>query len=110
MNFAKKKCIPCEDKNLKPLTKKQVVPLIVEIPGWTMDTKVKKISRTWLFKDFITAMNFIKKIATIAEREGHHPDIFVSYNKVIIDLWTHSINGLSENDFIVAAKINQIKL
>lgn len=92
------------------MTKKQAISLLSEIPKWNLDSKAKKISRTWLFKDFVTAMNFIKKIATIAEREGHHPDISVSYNKVIIDLWTHSIKGLSENDFIVAAKINHIKL
>lgn len=92
------------------MTKKQASVFMAEISGWKLDTSAKKVSRTWLFKDFITAMNFIKKIAVIAEREGHHPDMFISYNKVTIDLWTHSIKGLSENDFIVAAKINQIKL
>lgn len=110
MNLTKKKCIPCEDKSIQPFDKKQARLFMREIPHWSIDSKAKKISRTWLFEDFVTAMKFIKKIAIIAEREGHHPDIFVSYNKVVIDLWTHSIKGLSENDFIVASKIDAIKL
>lgn len=74
---------------------------------WDLAKNNKKISRIILFKDFVTAMAFVGKVAKIAQREGHHPDIAISYNKVTLDLWTHSIGGLSENDFIVAAKINE---
>lgn len=109
MNPKKKKCIPCEDDTLKPLTKKQVLGYLLEVPSWKLDTKAKKISRTLLFKDFLNAISFVKKVAILSEREGHHPDIFIFYNKVTLVLWTHSIKGLSENDFILASKINTIK-
>ncbi len=68
----------------------------------------KKIKREFKFKDFKEAMVFINKIAVIAEEEQHHPDIYVFYNRVVIELWTHAIMSLSENDFIMAAKIEQI--
>ena len=68
----------------------------------------KKIFRRFSFKNFKEAMAFVNKVADIAESEGHHPDIFVSYNKVKITLFTHAIGGLSENDFILAAKIEKL--
>jgi 4a-hydroxytetrahydrobiopterin dehydratase len=107
MNLTKKKCIPCEDKSIKPMTKIQAGDYMKFLPHWDLAKNNKKISRIILFKDFVTAMAFVAKIAKIAQREGHHPDIAISYNKVTLDLWTHSIGGLSENDFIVAAKINE---
>lgn len=70
----------------------------------------KKLRRLFIFQDFRTAMEFVKKIAEIAEQEQHHPDIAIHYNKVTIELWTHAIGGLSENDFIMAAKIDQLSL
>ena len=79
-----------------------------EIPQWEI-IKGKQISRTWLLKDFVQALKFVNSIGKLAEKEGHHPDILISYNKVVLDLWTHSIGGLSENDFILAAKIDQVK-
>ena len=109
MNLTKKKCIPCEDKTMKPFSKKEALVYIQEVPEWELPKNAKKISRTWLLKNFVSAMKFINKVAVLAEKEGHHPDIFVSYNKVVIGIWTHSIKGLSENDFILAAKINRIK-
>ncbi len=106
MNLTKKKCIPCEDKSLKPFTRGQVGDYMKFLPHWDLAKNNKKISRTLLFSDFMTAFVFITKVAKISEREGHHPDIHIFYNKVILDVWTHSIGGLSENDFILAAKIN----
>lgn len=79
-----------------------------EIPQWEI-IKGKQISRTWLFKDFVQALKFVNSVGKLAEKEGHHPDVLISYNKVVLDLWTHSIGGLSENDFILAAKIDQVK-
>jgi len=76
------------------------------VPGWMLDEKGQKISKEFKFKDFIGAINFVNYIAEIAESEGHHPDIKINYNKVLLELWTHAIGGLSENDFIVAAKID----
>ncbi len=72
------------------------------------DGKIKKIRSRFEFPDFKSAMLFVNKISVIAEEEGHHPDIFISYNKVIIELWTHAVGGLSENDFILASKIEKV--
>ena len=105
MELAKKKCVPCEG-GTKLLDGKQSASLIGQIPSWKVDNG--KVTREFKFKDFIAAMEFVNKVAEIAEKEGHHPDISIHYNKVRIELWTHAINGLSENDFIVAAKIEGI--
>jgi 4a-hydroxytetrahydrobiopterin dehydratase len=70
--------------------------------------RCQKIGREFEFKDFREAMTFINKVAEIAKTEGHHPDLCCFYNKVKLELWTHAINGLFENDFIVAAKVNEL--
>jgi 4a-hydroxytetrahydrobiopterin dehydratase len=108
-NLLKKKCIPCEKKGIKPLTKEEAEKYLEEIQGWTLDTESKKIYKEYKFQDFIGAINFINLIADIAEEEGHHPDIHIFYNKVVLELSTHSIGGLSENDFILASKIDAYK-
>lgn len=96
---------------MKPLDKQQVDLLMPEVSNWVVSNDLNKISREWGFKDFVEAIIFINEVAHLAEEEGHHPDMKLhSYNKVIIDLSTHAIKGLSENDFIVAAKIDQIDI
>ena len=105
-----KKCIACESENMSPMTKSEAETFLMEVEGWAMDTKGKVISKELQFKNFDKAMDFVNMVADIAEIEGHHPDIYISYNKVRLTLSTHSIKGLSENDFIVAAKINAIDL
>lgn len=106
MNLTKKKCVPCEDKSLKPFTRFQAREYSALVADWVLSKNVKKISRTIMFKDFVAAMKFVNRVAKVAEREGHHPDIVIHYNQVTLEAWTHSIGGLSENDFILAAKIN----
>ena len=108
MTNIQKKCKPCEDKNMKPLDKESAEELLREVSEWDMAKDGKKISREFKCRDFLGSMGFIDKVADIAEIEGHHPDIHIYYDKVVLDLSTHSIGGLSENDFIVAAKINAI--
>lgn len=108
MNLSKKKCAPCEDSAIKSLKRAEIVPYMKEVSQWQLAKNARKISRTWLLKDFVTAMKFVTRVATLAEKNGHHPDIMISYNKVTLDLFTHSINGLSENDFILAAKIDRL--
>lgn len=105
-NLLKKICVPCEDKNLKPLSREDVQDYLDEISGWVLDKDAKIISKEYKFRDFIGAINFVERVADVAEMEGHHPDIHIHYNKVLLELWTHSIDGLSENDFIVATKID----
>ncbi len=79
------------------------------VPHWTLDRDdIHKIRRSFKFKDFKEAMRFVNEVAELAEQEGHHPVIHVNYNKVELELWTHAIRGLFENDFIMAAKIDQI--
>lgn len=108
MNLLKKKCVPCEVGG-SPMTKGETIDMMAEVPGWSLTDDFKIIFKEYKFKDFIGAINFVERVADVAEMEGHHPDIHIFYNKVTLELSTHAINGLSENDFIVAAKIDQIK-
>ena len=86
---------------------KEVEAYVNEVSPWVV-VDGKKIQREFTFKNFKEAMRFVNNIADIAQREDHHPDIHIFYNRVRLALWTHAIGGLSENDFILAAKINTI--
>ena len=108
MDLLNKKCVPCEG-GVQPLSREEAEDYAIETPGWTLDEKALKISKEFKFQDFIGAINFVERVADVAEMEGHHPDIHVFYNKVVLELTTHAINGLSENDFILAAKIDAHK-
>ena len=106
IELLKKKCIPCEGLGMKPFTREEAEKYLPDVPGWELSDDTLKISKEFKFKDFIGAINFVNKVAEVAESEGHHPDIEVHYNKVRLTNWTHAIGGLSENDFILAAKID----
>ena len=108
LDLTKKRCVPCEG-GLPPLSATEVHKYLKEVPGWTVADDNKSISRIYKFKDFKEAMAFVNEVADIAEFESHHPDISIHYNKVTLTLATHAIGGLSENDFILAAKIDEIK-
>jgi len=105
MGLEEQKCVPCEI-GAKPLSKEEATALLLEIPGWTL--KDNAIERDFTFKDFKAAIAFVNKVAEIAEEQGHHPDIYISYNKVHLTLSTHKIGGLSSNEFILAAKIDKL--
>jgi len=106
MELHQQKCVPCEGGTL-PLSQELIDNNLKNVSEWKQAGN--KIAKHFEFKDFVEAMKFVNTTADIAEKEGHHPDISVSYHKVDITLWTHAINGLSTNDFILAAKIDQIK-
>jgi len=106
MDLANKRCIPCEGGTL-PLPKKEATALSARVPDWKI-TEDKKLERELKFKNFSEAMRFVNRVAELAEKEGHHPEIRVSYNRVLLELTTHAIKGLSENDFILAAKIDRL--
>ena len=106
MNLSSKKCAPCE-AGTHPLEESKINELLKEIPAWKLNEG--HLHKKFKFKNFVEAIEFVNAVAEIAEQEGHHPDFCVHYNKIEIELWTHAINGLSENDFIVAAKIDKIK-
>lgn len=105
-SLIKKKCVPCSKKGMKPMEKAEAQDYTDESYGWTLGEDAKKISKEYKFQDFIGAINFVDRVADIAEEEGHHPDIHINYNKVLLELTTHAIGGLSTNDFILAAKID----
>jgi 4a-hydroxytetrahydrobiopterin dehydratase len=100
------RCEACEG-GVAPMTKEEAMKWQVEIPKWTFTDDAKMIARSWEFKDFSEAFAFLTKVAGIAEAEGHHPNIWNSWNKVKLELTTHAIGGLSMNDLIVAAKIDR---
>ena len=105
--LTQKKCKPCEG-GTPACTLDEARKFLPEVSGWALAADGKSISRLFTFKNFVEAMIFANRVAEVAESEGHHPDIHISWNKVTLTLWTHAIGGLSENDFIVAAKINQL--
>lgn len=105
-NLTQQKCKPCEG-GVEPLSPEQCQPYFSQINSSWKVVDDKMIERHFEFKDFQAAMEFINKVADLAESEGHHPDIYLhQWNKVKISLWTHAIGGLSVNDFIVASKID----
>lgn len=106
--LAKKKCVPCEG-GVDPLSEAEARKLMPELDTeWMLIDGGRILARTFTFKDFVEAMKFVNKVADVAEEEGHHPDMTLSYNTLSIELTTHAIDGLSENDFILAAKIDTI--
>jgi 4a-hydroxytetrahydrobiopterin dehydratase len=108
-HLSKKKCLPCIKAT--PAVKGQELKALHEELGeaWLLIND-KQLERSFTFKNFKEALAFVNKVAAIAEEEGHHPDIALSWGKVTIRLWTHAIGGLSENDFILAAKIDTLYL
>ncbi|MEX1253067.1 MAG: 4a-hydroxytetrahydrobiopterin dehydratase [Dehalococcoidia bacterium] len=103
-----KHCAPCEG-GTKPMTAAEAEAYLAHVSGWALVAgEPLRIKRELRFKNFAQAMAFINRVAEVAEAEGHHPDICVSWNRVTLELVTHAIGGLSENDFILAAKINEL--
>jgi 4a-hydroxytetrahydrobiopterin dehydratase len=105
VSLAAKSCVPCE-KGGKGLTADEIARLLPQVPAWRMGKN--RIQREFVFDEFAPAMRFVNKVADLAEKEGHHPDFHIHYNKVRLDLWTHAIGGLHENDFVMAAKIDAL--
>jgi len=105
MNLSQKHCTPCEG-GIEPFGPDEVHVYLLDLDGWEADEESKRITKSFTFKNFIEAVRFVDRVADIAESEGHHPDINISWNKVHLSLTTHKIKGLSENDFILASKIS----
>ena len=105
MTLRDRKCVPCEG-GTAPLSKRQTKQFLAQVEGWS--ERRQKLHKTRTFPDFRGAMAFVGRVADLAEAEGHHPDFCVHYNRVDFTVWTHAIGGLSENDFILAAKIDAL--
>jgi 4a-hydroxytetrahydrobiopterin dehydratase len=99
-----KQCVPCEG-GMPALTNDEIEPLLAQLEGWTV-VGGKRLAKTYRFPDFAQALAFVNKAGEVAEAEGHHPDLYLSWGKVGVELMTHAIGGLSENDFILAAKLD----
>lgn len=102
-DLANKQCKPCEG-GVPPLSMEEANNLMQQLEGWSLANN--KISKTFEFKNYYQTMAFVNAVAWISHREDHHPDMVVGYNKCHVEYMTHAINGLSENDFICAAKID----
>ena len=107
MALAEKKCVPCEG-GVMPLTIQEAETLMKELVGWKLTEGARKIEKSVTFKNFAEALAFANAVGAIAESENHHPDLQVKWGSVRVELSTHAIGGLSENDFILAAKIDKI--
>ena len=104
----KKRCQPCEG-GVPQVPCEEAERLLKDLPGWELTDDGQRIRCEWVVKNFMAAIDFFNRVAELAEDEGHHPDLhLVGYRNAAIELWTHAIGGLSENDFITAAKINQL--
>lgn len=106
-DLAKKHCKPCEG-GMPPATREEAEILLKRVNGWQLSEDAKKITKEFKFKDFAQALSFTNSVGAIAEEEGHHPDIFLGWGRARVELTTHAVKGLSENDFILAAKIDAL--
>jgi 4a-hydroxytetrahydrobiopterin dehydratase len=97
--------VPCEG-GVPALTAAEIAPLLAQVHGWSV-VEDKKLQKTYTFPDFAQALAFVNRAGAVAEVEGHHPDVYLTWGKVGVEIWTHAIGGLSENDFILAAKLDE---
>jgi 4a-hydroxytetrahydrobiopterin dehydratase len=106
MSLSEKHCVPCKG-GVPPLAGTELERLKQQLPTWQV-VDGHHLLKAFTFPDFRTALDFVNKAGAIAEEEGHHPDLFLSWGKVEVKIWTHKIDGLTESDFILGAKIDNI--
>ncbi|GAB4831572.1 Pterin-4-alpha-carbinolamine dehydratase 2, mitochondrial [Ancistrocladus abbreviatus] len=112
-DLSAKKCVPCNSKDMRPMSDETANELIIKVPGWNLAKEggKLKLTRSWKVKSFTKGLEFFGAIADVAEAEGHHPDLhLVGWNNLTVEIRTHAVGGLTENDFILAAKINGLDL
>lgn len=100
-----KKCTPCEG-GIPPLTLEEAGNYLLLVPDWKLLDEATKLKRTFMFPNFMQALGFAQKVGELCENEGHHPDITIGWGYCRVEFQTHKINGLHENDFIMASKVN----
>ena len=106
--LTQRKCEPCEG-GVDPCPLPFVQDQLAKLPGWRLTEGNQRIRKDWTVKNFLAGMDFLNRVGELAEADGHHPDVHLEgYRNVWIELWTHAIGGLSENDFILAAKIDKL--
>ena len=106
MGLSEKMCVPCRG-GVPPLSRDEIAPLVAQVDSWSV-VDSHHIQKKFEFPDFLTALQFVNRVGKIAEEQGHHPDISLGWGKVTLTIWTHKIDGLTESDFILAAKVDGI--
>ncbi|HEV3329450.1 MAG TPA: 4a-hydroxytetrahydrobiopterin dehydratase [Bryobacteraceae bacterium] len=106
MSLAEKHCVPCRG-GVPPLAGEALEKLKSQVTGWEVINN-HHLRKNYTFPDFLQALDFVNRTGAIAEEQGHHPDLYLAWGKVGVEIWTHKINGLTESDFILAAKIDGI--
>jgi len=104
--LAEKTCVPCRG-GVPPLTQSEITPLLAELDGWTVEAQ-HHLLKDFRFPDFAAALEFVGRAGAVAEEQGHHPEITVGWGHALVQIWTHKIDGLTESDFILAAKIDRL--
>ena len=106
MTLAEKHCVPCRG-GVPPLKGEALEQLKSQVSGWRVVDE-HHLDKTFTFPDFKAALAFVNRVGEVAEQEGHHPDLYLTWGKVDVKTWTHKIDGLTESDFILAAKIDHL--
>jgi 4a-hydroxytetrahydrobiopterin dehydratase len=104
-DLASKTCVPCRG-GVPPLSMDVASRLMEQLDGWSFEQG--HLAKSYAFADFAGALDFVNRIGAISEQQGHHPDIYMTWGKVSVEIWTHKIDGLTESDFILAAKFDEI--
>jgi 4a-hydroxytetrahydrobiopterin dehydratase len=105
-SLADQKCVPCRG-GVPPLTASERAPLLAQLRGWEV-VDGHHLTKTYAFPDFVQALSFVNRVGALAEDNGHHPDVYLAWGKVRLDIWTHKIDGLTESDFVLAAKCDRV--
>ena len=107
MGLSEKSCVPCKG-GVPPLSPDEAEVLLAQTPGWSLTYEGTRLERRFTFKNFAFALQFVNSVGAIAERENHHPDIRFGWGYATVELYTHKIGGLHENDFVMASKVNDL--
>jgi 4a-hydroxytetrahydrobiopterin dehydratase len=102
-----RQCVPCRG-GIPPMKRQQIDELLQQLDGWST-VGDRHLTKEYTFPDFVSALDFTNRIGALAEEQGHHPDIYLTWGKVRVDIWTHKIDGLTESDFVLAAKIDRLR-
>ncbi|HKJ94874.1 MAG TPA: 4a-hydroxytetrahydrobiopterin dehydratase [Gammaproteobacteria bacterium] len=107
MSLSEKTCVPCKG-GVAPMARDEAERYQAQTPGWDLTHDATRIQREFKFKNFAQALEFVNKVGELSEAQQHHPEIAFGWGHVTVEIWTHKIHGLHENDFILAAKVNEL--
>ncbi len=107
MSLAEKRCVPCRG-GVPTLTREEIAPYLEQVEHWELSENASRIRREFSFPDFNTALTFVNHVGHLAEEMGHHPEICFGWGYARVEIWTHKIGGLHENDFVLAARIDRL--